>query len=176
MIADSRRVTKTIGLREFQQQLAERIRVAASQSAPSARLGVQAGSRNWLIRLDDAGEVLPLPPISPVPLTVPWFIGLANIRGNLACIIDFAAFMGESPRPSTAECRLLLVAERYGAHSGLMVSRVIGLRNLGELQAEERGADRAWVGAAWRERDGTRWQELNVGALVIHDDFLRVGV
>ena len=168
-------MTKSISLRDFQQQLARRIRDAAGETAASARLGVQAGGCNWLIRLDEVGEVLPLPVISPVPLTVPWFLGLASIRGNLASVIDFGQFMGQAPAPRDAECRLVVVADRYNAHSGLMVSRMIGLRNLNELEAAERSGARAWVGAPWHEHDGTRWQELDIGALVTSDEFLRVG-
>ena len=35
-----------------------------------------------------------MPPIANVPLTQPWFRGLANIRGNLYSVIDFAGFLG----------------------------------------------------------------------------------
>src|SRR3972149_1323771 len=117
-------VAKHISLREFQQALAAKLAEAGAETAPHARLGVQAGGgvwvvplgggggggararggpggqaggRLWLIRLDDAGEVLPLPEVTPVPLTRPWFLGLANIRGNLAGVVGFAAFMGEPP-------------------------------------------------------------------------------
>jgi len=69
-------------------------------------LGVQAGTRNWLLKLDDAGEMLPLPEFSSVPLTKPWYLGLANIRGVLASIVDFGAFMGGEQTVRTPDCRL----------------------------------------------------------------------
>ena len=37
----------------------------------------------------DAGEVIAVPPIAPVPLTQPWFLGVANIRGNLYSVDRF---------------------------------------------------------------------------------------
>ena len=46
-------------------------------------LGVQAGPDYWLLDLADSGEILPLPPFTSVPLTRPWFCGIANIRGSL---------------------------------------------------------------------------------------------
>jgi len=91
-------VAKQISLREFQQGLAQRLREAETEAEPTSRLGVQAGTRNWLLKLDDAGEMLPLPEFSSVPLTKPWYLGLANIRGVLASIVDFGAFMGGSKR------------------------------------------------------------------------------
>src|SRR5713101_5991401 len=81
-------MAKQISLREFQHGLAQRLREAQAETEPTSRLGVQAGSRNWLLKLDDAGEMLPLPEISGVPLTKAWYLGLANIRGVLASVVD----------------------------------------------------------------------------------------
>ena len=169
-------MAKQISLREFQQALAARLAEAGAETAPHARLGVQAGGRLWLIRLDDAGEVLPLPAVTPVPLTRQWFLGLANIRGNLACVVDFAALIGEPPTERAPDCRLVLVAERFGVHSGLLVGRMMGLRNIHQLKAEEGGADRPWVRGAFRDSEGRRWCELDIGVLVAHDDFLQAGL
>ncbi len=165
-----------MSLREFQQALATKLAEAGIETAPHARLGVQSGGRLWLIRLEDAGEVLPLPEITPVPLTRPWFMGLANIRGNLASVVDFAAFMGEPPVERLPGCRLVLVAERFRAHSGLVVERMVGLRNMHQLEAEQDGADRPWIRGAFRDPEGRRWYELDIGALVAHGDFLQVGM
>jgi len=165
-----------MSLREFQQALATKLAEAGIETAPHARLGVQSGGRLWLIRLDDAGEVLPLPEITPVPLTRPWFMGLANIRGNLASVVDFAAFMGEPPVERLPGCRLVLVAERFRAHSGLVVERMVGLRNIHQLEAEQDGADCPWIRGAFRDPEGRRWYELDIGALVAHGDFLQVGM
>ena len=169
-------MSKTGSLREFQQRLTQRLSEASSASSASVRLGVQTNSRQWLIRLDDAGEVLPVPAIASVALTQAWFVGLANIRGNLAGVVDFAAFMGEAPVARTSECRLVLIAERFGVHSGLLVSRVAGLRNLEQFQEVAGGGERPWVGALYRDSDAGSWNELNIEALVAHDDFLRAGV
>lgn len=169
-------MAKHISLREFQQALAAKLAEAGAETAPHARLGVQAGARLWLIRLDEAGEVSPLPAVTPVPLTRQWFLGLANIRGNLAGVVDFAGFTGEPPAERSPECRLVLVAERFGAHSGLLVARMMGLRNIHQLKAEEGGAERPWIRGVFRDPEGRRWYELDIGVLVAHGDFLQVGL
>jgi len=168
-------VAKQISLREFQQGLAQRLREAQAEAEPTSRLGVQAGTRNWLLKLDDAGEMLPLPEVSGVPLTKPWYLGLANIRGVLASIVDFAAFMGGEPTVRTPDCRLLLIAERFHSFSGLMISRMLGLKNVQTMQPADEATDRSWIGAAYRDENGLLWYELDMGALVVHDDFLQVG-
>lgn len=168
-------MAKQISLREFQQGLAQRLREAQTEAEPTSRLGVQAGSANWLLKLDDAGEMLPLPEFSGVPLTKTWYLGLANIRGVLASVVDFAAFMGGGHTVRTPDCRLLLIAERFHSFSGLMISRMLGLKNVQTMQPVEKASDRPWIGAAYHDEDGRLWYELDMGALVAHDDFLQVG-
>lgn len=167
-------MAKQISLREFQQGLAQRLREAQAETEPTSRLGVQTGNRFWLLKLDEAGEMLPLPEISSVPLTKPWYLGMANIRGVLASAVDLAAFMGGEPTVRTPECRLLLIADRFQSFSGLVISRMHGLKNVQVMQATEQPADRPWVGTAYRDSDGRLWRELDMTALVTHDDFLHV--
>jgi twitching motility protein PilI len=168
-------VAKQISLREFQQGLAQRLREAQAEAEPTSRLGVLAGNGNWLLKLDDAGEMLPLPEISNVPLTKPWYLGLANIRGVLSSVVDFGAFAGGEVTSRTPECRLLLIAERFQSFSGLVISRMLGLKNVQAMQPVPEAADRPWIAGAFRDDEGRLWHELNVGALVAHEDFLHVG-
>ena len=168
-------MAKQISLREFQQGLAQRLREAQAEAEPTSRLGVQAGNGNWLLKLDDAGEMLPLPEISGVPLTKPWYLGLANIRGVLSSVVDFAAFAGEETTVRTPDCRLLLIAERFQSFSGLVISRMMGLKNVQSMQAVEDKGRRPWIAGGFRDDEGRLWQELDIGALVAHEDFLRVG-
>ena len=169
-------MAKQISLREFQQGLAQRLREAQAEAEPTSRLGVQAGNGSWLLRLDDAGEMLPLPEISTVPLTRPWYLGLANIRGVLASVVDFSAFAGGEVTARTPDCRLLLIAERFQSFSGLVISRMLGLKNVQSMQPVEEGNTRPWIAAAYRDNEGRLWHELDIGALVAHEDFLHVGV
>src|SRR2546425_10829254 len=100
-------MAKQISLREFQQGLAQRLREAQTEAEPTSRLGVQAGSGNWLLKLGDAGEMVPLPEFSRVPLTQPWDPGLAKIPGGLASGLDFPALKGGGATGRTPDCRLV---------------------------------------------------------------------
>lgn len=168
-------MAKQTSLREFQQGLAQRLREAQAESEPTSRLSVEAGKRNWLLKLDEAGEMLPLPEISSVPLTRPWYLGLANIRGVLSSVVDFGAFTDGEPTVRTPDCRLLLITERFHSASGLMIGRMLGLKNIQSMELTEGAPNRPWVGAAYRDKDGRVWNELDIAALVSHDDFLQVG-
>ena len=169
-------MARRTGLREFQLSVAERIRTAATRAALSSRLGFQVGGDNWFVPLHQVNEVIPTPPILSVPLTHSWFRGVANVRGNLYSIIDFSAFSGGEPVPPGPERRVILVNERLVAGSGLLVSRMLGLRNPEQFTAAARPADApAWVAGAYTDAGGTRWLELDLPALVREQRFLEVG-
>src|SRR5689334_20476264 len=100
------------GLREFQMSVAERLRTAASRAALASKLGFQVGSDNWFVALHQVSEVIPLPAMVPVPLTQPWFRGVANVRGNLYSMVDLAAFQGGEAVGAGMERRVILVSDR----------------------------------------------------------------
>ena len=169
-------MARRTGLREFQLSVAERIRNAATRTTLSSKLGFQVGAENWFVSLSQVNEVIPVPPIVGVPLTHSWFRGVANIRGNLYSVLDFSAFKGADPTPPGVERRVILVSDRLVAGSGLLVSRMLGLRNPEQFTAAQRPGDAApWVAGAYTDAGGTRWFELDLPALVREQRFLEVG-
>jgi twitching motility protein PilI len=169
-------MARRISLREFQQDLVRRLNEAAASDAPLARLGVQVGPELWLVRLEEAGEVIPVPAIASVPLTRGWFRGLANIRGNLFSVIDLSAFQGGEPTPQTPDSRLLLVAERYHLNAALLVNRMLGLRNLQHFEPRPGEGERVWEAGRYADRDGQVWRELSMNELVYSEGFLQAGL
>ena len=167
-------------LRQFQQDLAQRLSSAKAQPAAATRLGVQCGTGYWLIDLADAGEIVPVPEILAVPLTKPWFVGVANIRGSLYSVVDFSAFAGADPVTRAQENRLVLAGSRFGINAAILVSRMLGLRNPKDFtpQADPggQGEGAPWTGAHWRDADARLWHELKLEDLVQHQDFLQVGL
>ena len=169
-------MSRRTGLREFQLSVAERIRTASSRAALSSKLGFQVGADNWFVALHQVNEVIPVPPSVPVPLTHSWFRGVANVRGNLYSMIDFSAFQGGDPIASGMERRVILVSDRLVPGAGLVVSRMLGLRNPEQFNAASRPANApAWVAAAYSDAGGTRWLELDLPALAREQRFLEVG-
>lgn len=171
-----RRTRRRGSLRAFQEELSRRIVDAGTVVRKDVRLVVKTGSSGWLIRLPDAGELVPPPEVTPVPLTQPWFRGLANIRGTLYAVVDFCAFTGDTPIEAKAGARLMLVGQRYGNNCALLVERVIGLRNLADFSEIERTRSERWAGSQYRDTDGQRWCELEIEALLQAPEFARVGL
>ena len=126
--------------------------------------------------LNHVSEVIPVPPTVPVPLTRPWFRGVANVRGNLYSLVDFSAYQGREAITPGMERRVILVSERLVGGAGLLVSRMLGLRNPEQFTPQKRPADAPeWIAGAYTDGGGTRWLELNLPALVNEARFLEVG-
>jgi twitching motility protein PilI len=169
-------MARRTGLREFQLSVAERLRTAATRSALASKLGFQVGPDNWFVPLHEVSEVVPVPATVQVPLTHSWFRGVSNVRGNLYSIVDFSSFQGGDPITPGMERRVVLVSDRLVAGAGLLVSRMLGLRNPEQFNAAAKPAGAPpWVAGAYTDAGGTRWLELDLPALVREQRFLEVG-
>jgi twitching motility protein PilI len=196
-----------IDLRAFQQELSERLKHKTAAEVGNLRLALECGGRHWLVRLADTGEVLPVPPVTPVPMTKPWFLGIANVRGALHGVIDFAALLGGAGVARSAgavgagQARLVLLGPRFvDVRAGLMVERVLGLRNLadftqagdaavadGEMSSDsgrtdesrrggsDGGARHRWEHVKWTDATGSSWSELDLARLAADPEFMQVG-
>src|SRR5262245_31680213 len=147
-------------LRDYQRDLSERLQ-SAKGAATASLLGVQVDDEAWLVDLREAGEVIPVPPITPLPLTRPWFKGLTNIRGNLYSVVDFPAFLRKRPVAAGDQTRLLLVGERFRLAAALLIDRSLGLRNPSQLERRA-GALPAWTRAQYADAEGRLWKELDL--------------
>tara|TARA_R110001592_G_scaffold363399_1_gene688099 strand:+ start:8924 stop:9463 length:540 start_codon:yes stop_codon:yes gene_type:complete len=79
--------------------------------------------------LEELTEILELPQCTRLPRVKPWVWGVANLRGRLLPVINFAEFLGgrlSSPR----KLHRVLVIDLKGVFVGLVVDHVYGMRNL----------------------------------------------
>ena len=167
-------MAERVSLRDYQRALAARMREAESRNT-TFKLGLNIAGEDWLVDLTDAGEVIPVPAITPVPLTRPWFKGVTNIRGNLYAVVDFPAFLGATATTIGEQTRLLLIGERYRSGAALLVTRSLGLRNPAQMQVRAaNGMSSPWARAEYGDAEGKTWKELDVPRLIQHPDFLGV--
>ena len=168
-------MAKRGSLSEFQAHLARRL-AGASEQAAAGLLGVLSGSDYWLLSLSDSGEVVPLPTLTNVPLTRPWYVGIANIRGNLYSVTDFSAFQGKEATPQNPSSRLLLIGARHGNNAALLVTRMLGLRNIEDLTPAAADDEApAWARQVFTDKEGRRWKMLDVPELLADERFMDIG-
>ncbi len=171
-------MARKTSLREFQQGVAQRLRDLSSTKTVTSKLGFQVGAENWFVNLADVSEVIPLLTFIPVPMTQSWFRGISNVRGRLYSITDFSAFQGQSPILPGIDRRVILIHEKLIEGAGLLVSRMLGLRNPEQFIQKEPGNDqnRPWIKAIYKDASGIRWHEIDLGILAREPRFLEVGI
>lgn len=164
-------MSKRLNLREFQQNLIDRIQATDMSVERVSTLGVRIDGRNWLVDMADIGEVLPLPPMTVVPFTKPWFRGVANVRGNLYGVADMATYEHSGAASGDVNNRVLLVAERHAFNAALLVDRVLGLRDARRWQQSEVDGQ-----IEYHDEQGIPWHKLDVSGLLEQAEFLQIGV
>lgn len=170
-------MAQTSNLREFQEAILLKLKDATQHGSAesTSRLGVVAGSKRFLVNLSEVKEVLPVPPYQQVPLTRPWFLGVANVRGNLYSISDLAQFMGMPPTVKSVNNRILLLGTETTAQSALLIDSLIGLRSIDAMQAKKHAGDVAefYSKQVYSDHDNNEWFELDIETLVQDKDFIQ---
>jgi twitching motility protein PilI len=158
-------------LRQYQEELLERMQAARTGSgARTHQLGVEIGGERYLLDLLEAGEIVPVPALTGVPLTQPWYLGLANIRGSLVGVVDLARFFGlqdGAPAVSGSAGRLVTFSPSLGMPCGFLATRVHGLRQAADMTPQD---------GRLIDADGNAWTPLALAALAQDERFLQVGL
>ena len=164
-------MSKRFNLREFQQGLLDRMQVQAQSGTQVATLGILIGRENWLVDMSDISEVLALPDLTPVPLTKNWYSGVANVRGNIYSITDLSAYMNHGATIHDAQSRILLIGQKYNFNTGLLVAKVLGLRNAKDWPSNEQNGV-----ALYQDGGGQQWRKLDIKQLIQQPEFIQIGV
>jgi twitching motility protein PilI len=161
-------------LRQYQEELLERMQAARTGSgARTHQLGVEIGGERYLLDLLEAGEIVPVPPMTSVPLTQPWYLGLANIRGSLVGVVDLARFFAtqrglpENAAAPGSAARLVTFSPSLGVPCGFLAARVHGLRQAADMTPQD---------GRLVDADGNAWTPLALAALAQDERFLQVGL
>ncbi|MES2012524.1 MAG: chemotaxis protein CheW [Pseudomonadota bacterium] len=175
-------MAKSSNLREFQESILLKLKQAVEQggAVTTSRLGVTVGEKKLLINLSDVREVLPMPSVQAVPLTQPWFLGVANVRGNLYNVTDLAHFIKLTPTQKSANNRIVLLSSEVTTQAALMIESLVGLRNIDTMQvktlahADQSNVDGShFIKQAYEDADGNEWLEIDINALVQDKVFIQ---
>lgn len=163
-------MSKRLDLRAFQQNLSDRMQDRDRLGGQMSLLGVKIAGQNWLMEMTDVSEVLSLPRLAGVPLAQAWFCGVANVRGNLYGVVDMAAYLKTGSASGENANRILLVAERHGFNTALLVDGVLGLRDARAWRQDEGNA------AQYFDDQGVMWRKLDMVDLLGQPQFLQIGI
>ncbi len=87
-----------------------------------------AGQR-FVAPMGEISEVLAMPTVySSIPLSQPWLVGVANVRGRLLPLTDLSGFIGITAPTLRLTERKVLVIDQADIFSGLVVDKVLGIQ------------------------------------------------
>lgn len=119
-------------------------------------------------------EILPLPPLTPIPGAAAWMLGVANIRGSLLPVVDLKQFL-EGERTVLHERQRVLVVRQPGGDVAVTIDQLYGQRSFVDedsidvtLFAEGRYAH--FVDRAYR-MDGQDWGVFSLDRLARTPEF-----
>ncbi len=98
-------------------------------------VGYRVGHKRLASGFDEVGEILPMPPVTPVPGAQPWMLGVANIRGNLLPIVDLKQFL-EGERTVLTESQRVLIVHQPGGDVAVTIDELYGQRSFQDGQQQ----------------------------------------
>jgi twitching motility protein PilI len=170
-------------LRDLQTRLAGRLQQARTEGVAAGWLAVESAGRSLLLPLAQSGEIFPLASVQTVPYTQYWFLGVANLRGGLFGVVDFASFVtGQMPMRRTdsarEQARLVALNPALEINCAILVDRLGGLRNTHDFvsRVDMAGDAPAFFAGTFTDRNGKQWHEINLQAMAGQSDFLTIAV
>ena len=96
-------------------------------------VGYRVGKRRLISNFGEVVEIVPMPPVTPVPGAQPWLLGIGNLRGNLFPVIDLKHFL-EGERTVLHEGQRVLVVRQPGGDVAITIDEMYGQRSFVEAQ------------------------------------------
>jgi twitching motility protein PilI len=101
-------------------------------------VGYRVGQRRLVSDFREVVEIVPMPPVTPVPGAEPWLLGVGNLRGNLFPVVDLKQFM-EGRRTVLHEGQRVLIMRQAGGDVALTIDELFGQRSFELAQAADPG-------------------------------------
>src|SRR3989339_853975 len=65
----------------------------------------------------------------------------------------------------------IVIGQKYNFNAGLLVSKVMGLRNSTDWQRSEQDGNEFY-----QDENGQQWQKLDIGRLLQQPEFIQIGI
>ena len=101
-------------------------------------VGYRVGERRLVSDFREVVEIVPMPPITPVPGAQPWLLGVGNLRGALFPVIDLKLFLEGVPT-AAQEGQRVLIMRQSGGDVALAIDELFGQRSFQQSQQVEAG-------------------------------------
>ena len=137
-------------------------------------VGFRLGQRRLVSSFEEVMEILPLPPVTPVPGAQAWMLGVANVRGTLLPVVDLKQFL-EGERTVVHEGQRVLIVRQAGGNVAVLIDELFGQRTFNdshraEMAGENDGRYGHFVSQVYRLAD-TSWGVFSMQTLTRTPEF-----
>lgn len=86
----------------------------------------ELNEERYAIDISMVREVVEMQPITPLPRTSPYVIGIINLRGEVTHVIDLAILLGQRPRKDRSGQKIIIIPSdvTHGEHVAIIVDNV----------------------------------------------------
>ena len=91
-------------------------------------IAFQVASTSLVVPLGEVLEILEFPELTLLPMTQPWVLGMANIRGSLLPVIDLNGYLDGSETKITTRTRVLVI-DHNDVFTAVVVDEVLGIKH-----------------------------------------------
>ncbi|MGP1571536.1 MAG: chemotaxis protein CheW [Moraxella sp.] len=138
-------------------------------------IAFEVAGQKLVAPMGEISEILALPDVVPIPLTKPWLMGVANVRGRLLPLVDFAKFLGLQSHERLKN-RKVLVIDEEGIFSGILVDQVLGILQFSESHYQARAINEDSPFAPYNHgvfvKDNKEWFVMMPSLLCASADYL----
>ena len=134
-------------------------------------IGFSLLGKNFITPMGEISEMMEVPDSTRLPGVKNWVIGLANVRGRLLPLFDLAQFFGGTIGSGQKKQRRVIVFEKNGLYSGLVVDKVTGMQHfVADTFSAEHGAELnknvlPFLSGSYRDDDGNYWSVFDMNKL-----------
>ncbi len=131
-------------------------------------VGYRVGARRLVSDFREVVEIVPMPPVTPVPGAQPWLLGIGNLRGNLFPVVDLKQFL-EGQRTVLHEGQRVLIMRQAGGDVALTIDELYGQRSFelsqeADVEAMAKGRYAHFIDKAFGA-DGQLWGVFSLSLL-----------
>jgi purine-binding chemotaxis protein CheW len=102
----------------------------------SEYLGFRLDHEIYAMQIDRIGEILRIPPMTPVPRSSDRIMGVVSVRGKVLTVLDLRIRLGLDRPPPTRHARILVLPWSDNESVGLYVDGVLQVYRLAEEEIE----------------------------------------
>lgn len=142
-------------------------------------IGFRLGEYQFVTRVDDVSEILPVPAATRVPGTKTWILGVSNIRSDLSPVVDMQGFLLGRNSQRRGRNRIMVIRKRDYLTS-ILVDEVTGFMRVNNQQVQ--ATDEVAYGdinkyLSGRYQSGQHdWYVFNIEQLLRDPDFIQASI